>query len=85
MKKITQYQTTDGQTFTNKQEAKLHDAGLEFDLTIKLEQEPTFTAAPDCLRMLAVMKNDPEFFIDALQIYAKVKNRITAKMPVQVA
>jgi hypothetical protein len=87
MKRITTYQTQDGQTFTDKLAAKIHETELEVERQINAEYEPIFRAAPDVKRLVTAMLAYPQFFIDALEPLAKAhaKSRAKAQQAVAVA
>jgi hypothetical protein len=84
MKRITQYQTSDGKVFTDKGEAGLHEATIAFMKAMKTEYAPTFTAAPECSRLLACLAAEPNVamaFLEQLQKAYRKMERKTQPAP----
>lgn len=78
MQKVTSYKTSDGILHTDKLAATFHEAELSLKAQIKTEYEPIFKAAPDAARLLQAMVAEPEYFIAALQTFAKIKRKADA-------
>lgn len=83
MKRISLFETTDGQKFADKDAAKLHEGKITFEKQIKEQFWPIIKAAPDSQRILIAMMEEPEVFLTALTTYSKLRKKLHKSVPTE--
>lgn len=76
MKRISLFETSDGQTFQDRDDARLHEAKIAFHQEINTHFFPIMKAAPESSRFLLAMAEEPEIFLSALTTYAKLHKKL---------